>query len=125
MLPHPTSPDFPLALRTARLNLNLTRGAFADKINLSRKLLRKYEEPENKHFTIPRKKTWIKMNNFLGYEMVENINEDSSIAVINIFTNTKINNILIKIEEKFIQENKSINCKTHWQPSSPYYRNEH
>ena len=67
MLPDPTSPDFPAALKAAREAAGLTRTEFARRAKINGVMPRRYEEPDAQDFTRPTRTTWLWLNFALGF----------------------------------------------------------
>jgi len=70
MLPNPSSPEFPAALKARRESLGMSRSALAREANIHVVMPRRYEEPDCGEFARPRvDTTWIALNKALGYEI--------------------------------------------------------
>lgn len=70
MLPYPSSPEFPAALKARREFLGLSRSALARAANIHVVMPRRYEEPDCGEFARPRAdSTWLALNKALGYEV--------------------------------------------------------
>lgn len=70
MLPYPSSPDFPSALKARREFRGMSRAALARAANIHEVMPRRYEEPDCGEFTRPRPETtWLALNRALGYEL--------------------------------------------------------
>jgi transcriptional regulator with XRE-family HTH domain len=67
MLPIPTDPTFPAALKQARLSRGLSRAELAQKAGISEIMIGRYEEPKSKNFTKPKPETWLALNAALGF----------------------------------------------------------
>jgi transcriptional regulator with XRE-family HTH domain len=67
MLPSPSSPDFPSALRTRRESLGISRSELARKAKIHGVMPRRYEELDCGEFSRPRNDTWVALNIALGY----------------------------------------------------------
>lgn len=65
MLPSPTSPDFPAALKARRELLGLSRAELARRAGIHGVMPRRYEEPDTGEFASPRADTWKKLNEIL------------------------------------------------------------
>lgn len=65
MLPSPTSPEFPAALKARRELLGLSRAELARKANIHGVMPRRYEESDCGEFASPRADTWKKLNEIL------------------------------------------------------------
>jgi transcriptional regulator with XRE-family HTH domain len=69
MLPFPTSPDFPHALKARRELRGMSRAQLARAADIHEVMPRRYEEPDCGEFTRPRPETWVALNRALGYEL--------------------------------------------------------
>lgn len=69
MLPYPSSPEFPAALKARRESSGLSRSALARAANIHGVMPRRYEEPDCREFAKPRADTWIALNKALGYDI--------------------------------------------------------
>lgn len=68
MLPYPTDPDFPAALKARREALGLSRSALARLAGIHGVMPRRYEDPTCRDFARPRlDTTWADLNKALGY----------------------------------------------------------
>lgn len=67
MLPPPNSPDFPAALKAARIAQNMSRADLARKAQINAVMPRRYEEPDAEDFSQPRHNTWLWLNYALGF----------------------------------------------------------
>ena len=77
MLPHPSSPEFPSALKARRELRGLSRAALARAANIHEVMPRRYEEPECGEFARPRPETtWLALNRALGYEIPADLVKD-------------------------------------------------
>lgn len=77
MLPHPSSPEFPSALKARRELRGLSRAALARAANIHEVMPRRYEEPECGEFARPRPETtWLALNRALGYEIPDDLVKD-------------------------------------------------
>jgi transcriptional regulator with XRE-family HTH domain len=70
MLPHPSSPEFPAALKSMRESLGLSRSALAQAAGIHTVMPRRYEEPNCSEFTRPTEKTMLALNRALGLSNV-------------------------------------------------------
>lgn len=76
MLPFPSSPDFPAALKARRQLCGMSRAALARAAGIHMVMPRRYEEPECGEFARPRAdSTWLALNKALGYELPGDIDE--------------------------------------------------
>lgn len=76
MLPYPTDPDFPTALKARRELRGLSRADLARAANIHEVMPRRYEEPDCGEFARPRpESTWLALNRALGYDIPADINE--------------------------------------------------
>lgn len=76
MLPHPTSPDFPAALKTRRELRGMSRAELARAADIHEVMPRRYEEPLCAEFAKPRPETtWLALNRALGYEIPDDISQ--------------------------------------------------
>ncbi len=74
MLPYPSSPDFPSALKARRELRGMSRSALARAANIHVVMPRRYEEPDCGEFARPRaESTWIALNKALGYDVPDDI----------------------------------------------------
>ncbi|WP_350577937.1 helix-turn-helix transcriptional regulator [Pseudomonas sp. HY2-MNA-CIBAN-0224] len=73
MLPSPTSPDFPAALKARREMLGLSRTELARRAGIHGVMPRRYEEPDCGEFTSPRADTWKKMHEILYPEFTVSV----------------------------------------------------
>lgn len=74
MLPYPSSPDFPSALKARRELRGMSRSALARAANIHVVMPRRYEEPDCGEFARPRAdSTWIALNKALGYDVPDDI----------------------------------------------------
>lgn len=74
MLPYPSSPDFPSALKARRELRGMSRSALARAANIHVVMPRRYEEPDCGEFARPRvDSTWIALNKALGYDVPDDI----------------------------------------------------
>lgn len=79
MLPHPSSPEFPSALKARRELRGMSRAALARAANIHEVMPRRYEEPECGEFARPRPETtWLALNRALGYEIPDDLAKDFS-----------------------------------------------
>lgn len=70
MLPYPSSPEFPAALKARRESLGMSRSALAREAKIHVVMPRRYEEPECGEFARPRvDTTWLALNKALGYDI--------------------------------------------------------
>ena len=69
MLPSPTSPDFPGALKARREFLGWSRAELARRAGIHGVMPRRYEEPNCGEFASPRADTWKKLNEILYPEL--------------------------------------------------------
>lgn len=77
MLPHPSSPAFPAALKARRELLGMSRAALAHAANIHEVMPRRYEEPDCGTFARPRPETtWLALNRALGYEIPDVLVQD-------------------------------------------------
>ena len=67
MLPHPTSLEFPAALKAAREAKGMSRSALAHAAGIHKVMPRRYEEPTCSEFTRPTEKTMLVLNQALGF----------------------------------------------------------
>lgn len=70
MLPHPSSAEFPAALKSAREALGMSRAKLADAAGIHKVMPRRYEDPTCSEFTRPTEKTMLALNRALGFEPV-------------------------------------------------------
>lgn len=76
MLPYPTDPDFPQALKARRELRGMSRADLARAAEIHEVMPRRYEEPDCGAFVRPRPhSTWLALNRALGYDIPENIDE--------------------------------------------------
>ena len=81
MLPSPTSPDFPAALKARREHLGISRSELARRAKIHGVMPRRYEEFDCAEFARPREDTWIALNKVLGYDLqAEHPEHDSSVS---------------------------------------------
>jgi transcriptional regulator with XRE-family HTH domain len=74
MLPYPSSPEFPAALKARRESLGMSRSALARKAKIHVVMPRRYEEPDCGEFARPRvDTTWLALNKALGYDVPDEI----------------------------------------------------
>jgi transcriptional regulator with XRE-family HTH domain len=74
MLPYPSSPEFPAALKARREALGMSRSALAREAKIHVVMPRRYEEPDCGEFARPRvDTTWLALNKALGYEIPDDI----------------------------------------------------
>jgi|PersoiStandDraft_1058852.scaffolds.fasta_scaffold00543_18 hypothetical protein len=74
MLPYPSSPEFPAALKARRVSLGMSRSALAREAKIHVVMPRRYEEPDCGEFARPRvDTTWLALNKALGYDMPNEI----------------------------------------------------
>jgi transcriptional regulator with XRE-family HTH domain len=66
MLPLPTEPSFPAALKAARTHAGLNRRQLSDKAGINVVMIGRYEEPGTQSFSKPSSPTWRKLNDALG-----------------------------------------------------------
>lgn len=59
MLPHPTSNDFPAAMKARREQLGLSRAELAQRAKIHSVMPRRYEEPDCGEFARPRHVTYL------------------------------------------------------------------
>lgn len=79
MLPHPTSPEFPGALKARRELKGMSRADLARAAGIHEVMPRRYEEPECGEFARPRPETtWLALNRALGYDIPEDLVQDFS-----------------------------------------------
>lgn len=79
MLPRPSSPEFPGALKALRELRGMNRAALARAANIHEVMPRRYEEPDCGEFARPRPETtWLALNRSLGFEMPADLVEDFS-----------------------------------------------
>lgn len=79
MLPHPSSPEFPGALKARRELRGMSRTALAHAANIHQVMPRRYEEPDCGEFARPRPETtWLALNRALGYEIPDDLAQDFS-----------------------------------------------
>ena len=72
MLPYPSSPEFPAALKARRESLGMSRSALAREAKIHVVMPRRYEEPDCGEFARPRvDTTWLALNKALGYDTPE------------------------------------------------------
>lgn len=70
MLPYPSSPEFPAALKARREALGMSRSALAREAKIHVVMPRRYEEPDCGEFARPRvDTTWLALNKALGYDI--------------------------------------------------------
>ncbi|WP_458373670.1 helix-turn-helix domain-containing protein [Pseudomonas laurylsulfatiphila] len=70
MLPIPSSPEFPTALKARRESLGMSRSALAREAKIHVVMPRRYEEPDCGEFARPRvDTTWLALNKALGYDI--------------------------------------------------------
>jgi transcriptional regulator with XRE-family HTH domain len=70
MLPYPSSPEFPAALKARRESLGMSRSALAREAKIHVVMPRRYEEPDCGEFARPRvDTTWLALNKALGYDI--------------------------------------------------------
>lgn len=88
MLPSPTSPDFPAALKARRGSIQGVRAELARKANIHGVMPRRYEESDCGEFASPRADTWKKLNEILypEFTMSAAVLQESSESTTN--TNT-------------------------------------
>lgn len=67
MLPLPTDPGFPAALKAARINAGLSRRELSDRAGINVVMIGRYEEPSTQSFSQPSPPTWRKLNEALGF----------------------------------------------------------
>lgn len=67
MLPHPSSPEFPAALKAAREALGMSRAGLAHAAGIHKVMPRRYEDPTCSEFTRPTEKTMLALNRALGF----------------------------------------------------------
>lgn len=76
MLPYPSDPDFPSALKARRELRGMSRADLARAANIHEVMPRRYEEPDCGEFARPRpESTWLALNRALGYDIPDNIDE--------------------------------------------------
>lgn len=74
MLPYPSSPEFPAALKARRESLGMSRSALAREAKIHVVMPRRYEEPDCGEFARPRvETTWLALNKALGYDIPDDI----------------------------------------------------
>jgi len=74
MLPYPSSPEFPTALKARRESLGMSRSALARAAKIHVVMPRRYEEPDCGEFARPRvDTTWLALNKALGYDIPDDI----------------------------------------------------
>lgn len=74
MLPYPSSPEFPAALKARRESLGMSRSALAREANIHVVMPRRYEEPDCGEFARPRvDTTWLALNKALGYNIPDDV----------------------------------------------------
>ena len=79
MLPRPSSPEFPGALKARRELRRMSRAALARAANIREVMPRRYEEPDCGEFARPRPETtWLALNRSLGFEIPADLVEDFS-----------------------------------------------
>jgi len=66
LLPHPHSPEFPEALKAARVLRGLSRAALARAANIHEVMPRRYEEVNCLEFSRPTANTYLALNRALG-----------------------------------------------------------
>jgi transcriptional regulator with XRE-family HTH domain len=66
LLPHPHSPEFPNALKTAREERRMSRAGLAARANIHAVMPRRYEDPNCNEFTRPTMNTYLALNRALG-----------------------------------------------------------
>lgn len=77
MLPHPSSPEFPRALKARRELRGMSRAALARAANIHEVMPRRYEEPDCGTFARPRPETtWLALNRALGYDIPVDLEKD-------------------------------------------------
>jgi transcriptional regulator with XRE-family HTH domain len=70
MLPYPSSPEFPAALKARRESLGMSRSDLAREAKIHVVMPRRYEEPDCGEFARPRvDTTWLALNKALGYDI--------------------------------------------------------
>lgn len=70
MLPYPSSPEFPAALKARRESVGMSRSALAREAKIHVVMPRRYEEPDCGEFARPRvDTTWLALNKALGYDI--------------------------------------------------------
>lgn len=67
MLPDPHSDEFPSALKQARIAKGMSRAELAKAAGIHVVMPRRYEEPECGEFTRPVAKTYLALNEALGF----------------------------------------------------------
>lgn len=67
MLPHPSSPEFPAALKAAREARGMSRAELARGAGIHSVMPRRYEEPNCGEFTRPSERTVLALNRALGF----------------------------------------------------------
>lgn len=67
MLPDPSSPDFPAALKAAREAAGLSRSELARRAQIHAVMPRRYEEPGCREFARPSSSTYWALNRALGF----------------------------------------------------------
>ena len=74
MLPYPSSPEFPAALKARRESLGMSRSALAREAKIHVVMPRRYEEPDCGEFARPRvDTTWLALNKALKYDIPDDI----------------------------------------------------
>jgi transcriptional regulator with XRE-family HTH domain len=68
VLPLPSDPAFPAALKARREARGLSRSALARAANIHVVMPRRYEDADCADFTHPRHDTWVALNRALGYD---------------------------------------------------------
>lgn len=77
MLPHPSSPEFPAALKARRELRGMSRAELARAAGIHEVMPRRYEEPDCAEFAKPRPETtWLALNRALGYEIPDDLERD-------------------------------------------------
>jgi transcriptional regulator with XRE-family HTH domain len=67
LLPHPHSPEFPQALKAARMARGMSRAALARAANIHEVMPRRYEDVDCSEFSRPTANTYIALNRALGF----------------------------------------------------------
>ena len=104
MLPVRNSQEFPLAMKTVREKLGISRLRLSVLAGYCKNHTSRFEEPTFTNFRIPSHKTWLAINNVLETEM-KRLKEEQ---IINTDTN------------KAIACNDNSMTQTIWQPIQPY-----
>jgi transcriptional regulator with XRE-family HTH domain len=65
VLPNPSSPSFPDALKTARESAGLNRLELAKKAGIHHVMIGRYEDKQNQQFTRPTIRTWMALSKAL------------------------------------------------------------